>query len=245
MTDPEILIFPTLDEAQAATAELLVTTVEAAVAERGRALLALSGGSGPPGVFQHLLEQPLFGRVPWEQISVVLADERYVPFSSPDSNYSQLRVTLLDIAPIPSLQVYPVATYYQHPAEAVAIYDRQLALLLEQHGGGIDVALLGMGPDGHTASLFPEHPALDAAPAALAAVVEGAPKPPPLRVTLTAAALNRARVALFLVAGTDKAPTVRAALRGPHDPRHIPAQLISPPAGRVTWLLDAAAAAEL
>jgi 6-phosphogluconolactonase len=109
----------------------------------------------------------------------------------------------------------------------------------------VDVALLGMGPDGHTASLFPGFPQLDAPPEALVVAVTGSPKPPPERVTLTAHALNRARETIFLVAGADKAPKVRAALRGPYAPAATPAQLVRPPAGQVTWMLDTAAAAEL
>jgi 6-phosphogluconolactonase len=242
--EPEVLVFESQEALLDAAAGRLAALAEAAGQERGRALLALSGGSLPPGVFRRLCDEPLRGRVPWQQLSVIWCDERAVPYDSPDSNYRQARETLLDHVPIPSIQVYPVATYYE-PPRAAEIYSRQVAALLELHGGRIDVALLGMGPDGHTASLFPGHPQLDAPPGTLAVSVAGAPKPPPDRVTLTAEALNRAADALFLVAGADKAPKVRAALRGPYDPRATPAQLVRPPAGRVTWLLDAAAAAEL
>lgn len=242
---PETLIYPKLDELQAAAAERVVAAAERAAAERGRFLIAISGGSAPPGVFLRMAEGELFRRMPWAATSVIWADERYVPFSDPESNYSQARRSLLDHAPIPSDQVYPVATYYDDPAEAAGLYSRLVAGLLDAHGGRIDLALLGMGPDGHTASLFPGHPGLDAPADVLAIVVEGAPKPPPLRVSLSAAALNRSAEALFLVAGADKAPKVRAALRGPHDPRSTPAQLVRPPAGRVVWMLDTAAAAGL
>lgn len=245
MADPEILVYPTLEELQAAAAERFAAAAERAVAERKGFLAALSGGSAPPGVFARLCAEPLRGRVPWASVSLVWADERYVPFSDPDSNYAQARSTLLDHVPIPSDQIYPVATYYPSPAEAAAVYDRQVRALLASHGGQIDLALLGMGPDGHTASLFPGHPALDTPAETLAVVVDDSPKPPPLRVSLTTAALNTAREALFLVAGADKAANVRAALRGPHDPKRIPAQLVRPSAGQVVWMLDGAAAAGL
>lgn len=244
-TEPEVLVFPTLEELQAATAERIVAAAEGAVAERGRFLMAISGGSAPPGVFLHLTRAPLFGRMPWAATSIVWVDERYVPYSDPESNYSQARRSLLDHAPIPSDQVYPVATYFEDPAEAAALYGRLLAALLDTHAGRIDLALLGMGPDGHTASLFPDHPGLDAPAEALAIAVEGSPKPPPRRISLTPAALNRSAEAIFLVAGADKALKVRAALRGPFDPRATPAQLIRPAQGRVVWMLDAAAAQEL
>ncbi len=245
MQPPEILIYPTLDDLQVAAAERIVTLANAAVAERTRFLTAISGGSAPPGVFRQLTSELFRDQVSWSAWSVVLADERYVPFISDDSNYLLARTSLLDHVPIPSDQVYPMATYYPDPAVAAALYDRLLVNLLALHAGQIDLALLGMGPDGHTASLFPGHPALTASPDALALVVDQAPKPPPLRITLTAKALNTARNVIFLVAGADKAPRVRAALRENPDPQQLPACLIQPTNGSVTWMLDAAAASHL
>jgi len=242
--EPVVEIYPSLEALQSAAAEWVAGLAEQLGRERGRLLLALSGGSTPPGVFRLLSDEPLRSRVPWAQLSVIWCDERMVPFDSPDSNYRLARETLLDHVPIPSLQIYPVATYYE-PTRAAELYSRQVAALLEVHGGQIDVALLGMGPDGHTASLFPGHPELNAPPGALAVAVANAPKPPPERVTLTAAALNRAAHVLFLVAGADKAAKVRATLHGPNDPHATPAQLVRPSAGGVTWMLDAAAAGEL
>ncbi|GAB4428717.1 MAG: 6-phosphogluconolactonase [Chloroflexi bacterium OHK40] len=240
----EVLIFPDLAALQFAAAERIATLAEGAGRERGRVLLAISGGTAPPGVFRHLCDEPLRSKVPWEAVSVIWCDERLVPYDSPDSNYRQARETLLDHVPIPSLQVYPVATYYG-VAQAAEVYERQVAALLEAHGGQIDIALLGMGPDGHTASLFPGRPDLVAPTGRLVLAVEGAPKPPPTRVSLGAAALNRAASAIFLVSGADKAPRVREALRGPYDPVSTPAQIVRPPTGRVTWMLDEAAAREL
>lgn len=243
-TKPVVEVYPTLEALQAAAAAQLAVLAEQIGQERGRVLLAISGGSAPPGVFRLLCDQPLRDQVPWEQLSIIWCDERAVPFDSPDSNYRAARETLLDHVPIPSLQVYPVATYYP-PLRAAEVYSRQVAALLEAHGGRIDIALLGMGPDGHTASLFPGHPALEAPPGVLAMAVADAPKPPPDRITLTAEALSRAAYALFLVAGADKAAKVRAALRGPFAPHANPTQLLRPREGEVRWLLDAAAAAEL
>lgn len=243
-TTPEVLVFPDLEALQAAAAERVARLLATAVEERGHALVALSGGSAPPGMFRHLCDAPLRDAVPWGQLSVIWADERLVPFDHPESNYRMARMTLLDHVPIPSEQIYPVATYYGLE-RAAEVYQRQVAALLEAHDGRIDLALLGMGPDGHTASLFPGQPQLDAPAEALALPVADAPKPPPRRVTLTAHALNRAAHAIFLVAGADKAAKVRAALRGPEDPRATPAQLIRPPHGQVVWMLDAAAAGEL
>jgi len=242
---PEILVYPSLEELQAAAAERVAAAAERAMAERGRFLMAISGGSAPPGVFARLAREPRFAGMPWAATSLIWADERYVPHSDPESNYSQARRALLDHVRIPSDQVYPVATYLADPAEAAVLYGRLVQALLDAHGGQIDLALLGMGPAGHTASLFPGHPALEAPPGALAVAVEGSPKPPPRRVSLSAAALNRSAEAVFLVAGADKAAKARDALRGPFDPHSTPAQLIRPPQGHLVWMLDAAAAAEL
>jgi 6-phosphogluconolactonase len=243
-SNPMIERFSDLPALQAAAAAQIAALCERIGRERGRVLLAVSGGSAPPGVFRLLCDEPLRERVPWEQLSVIWCDERAVPFDHPESNYRLTRETLLDHVPILSLHVYPVATYYS-PQRAAEIYSRQVAALVEAHGGRIDIALLGMGPDGHTASLFPGHPALNAPPGAFAVAVADAPKPPPDRITLTAEALNHTAHALFLVAGADKAAKVREALRGPYDPAATPAQLVQPAHGEVRWLIDATAAAEL
>lgn len=239
-TMPEILVYPDLEALQAAAAERVAALVAEAVAERGSCLLAISGGSAVPGLFGRLGMEPLRERIPWAALSIIWVDERHVPFDSPDSNCGLAREILLDYMPIPADQVYPVPTYYPL-VQAAAIYERQVRALLQIHGGMIDLALLGMGPDGHTASLFPGHPALDAPAEVLVLPIDNAPKPPPGRITLTANALNRSRTAIFLVSGADKAPMLQAALYGPHDPRRIPAQLVQPPAGEVVWMLDTAA----
>ncbi|MEI7769329.1 MAG: 6-phosphogluconolactonase [Chloroflexales bacterium] len=245
MREPEILIFPSVDALAEAAAQRIAGLAEAAAGARGSCLIALSGGSLPPRVHGLLVAEPLRGQMPWGSLSVIWADERYVPFEHPDSNYLMVRQTLLDRAPIPSAQVYPVPTYYPAAEQAAAVYGRQLSALLDAHAGAIDIAVLGMGPDGHTASLFPGHPALGAPDDQLAIVVADAPKPPPLRISLTPTALNRSAAAIFLVAGADKAAKVRAALRGPYDPRTTPAQIVRPPAGQVIWMLDADAASDL
>ncbi len=244
MSEREILIFPTA-EALAEAAAGRITDLAEAAGRHGRCLVALSGGSLPPRVHHMLATQPLRARVPWERLSIIWADERYVPLDSPDSNYRMARETLLDHAPIPPSQVYPVPTGYATAELAAAAYDSQIQSLLAAHAGQIDIALLGMGPDGHTASLFPGFPQLDAPEGELAIAVADAPKPPPTRISLTPAALNRAATAIFLVAGADKAAKVRDALRGPYNPYETPAQVVRPAAGHVIWMLDQAAAAEL
>ncbi len=242
MEAPEIIVLPSVEELAEAAAQRITHSIQAAVQERGHCLIALSGGTLPPRVHHILATPPLRNQILWEAISIIWADERYVPFDSPDSNYLHARQTLLDHTPIPSDQVYPVPTYYATPQLAASIYERQVEALLAAHGGQIDISILGMGPDGHTASLFPHHPALNAPAHQHVIAVTAAPKPPPTRITLTPAVLNRSRLALFLVAGGDKAAMLAAALRGPFTPTEIPAQMIRPAQGRVVWMLDAEAA---
>ncbi|NTW02331.1 MAG: 6-phosphogluconolactonase [Oscillochloris sp.] len=245
MADPEVLIFPTVDDLVASAAQRIAGLIEAAISLRGSCLLALSGGSLPPNVYHQLAIPPLRNTIPWEHVSIVWADERYVPFDSPNSNYLITRQTLLDHVPIPSDQVYPVPTYYTTPGISASVYSHQIETLLAAHAGQIDIVVLGMGPDGHTASLFPGYPAIDAAEDQLAIAVEDAPKAPPIRISLTPSALNRAANAIFLVAGADKAAKVREALYGVYNPHTIPAQIIRPTNGQVIWMLDTAAAAHL
>nr|WP_044199448.1 6-phosphogluconolactonase [Oscillochloris trichoides] len=242
MDTPEIVLFPSVEELAEAAAQRITHSIQAAVQERGHCLIALSGGKVPPRVHHIIASPPLRNQIPWEALSIIWVDERYVPFDSPDSNYLLARQTLLDHTPIPSDQVYPVPTYYATPELAASVYERQVQALLGTHGGQIDISILGMGADGHTASLFPQHPALNAAANQHVIAVTDAPKPPPTRISLTPAVLNRSRLALFLVTGGDKAAMLAAALRGPFTPTEIPAQMIRPAQGRVVWMLDAEAA---
>jgi 6-phosphogluconolactonase len=155
------------------------------------------------------------------------------------------RETLLDHVPIPATQILPMPTSATDPAQAAAGYEERLRELAGDAAFWIDIAIMGMGPDGHTASLFPEHAGLDTPAGQLVTAIDGSPKPPPRRLTLTIAALNQVGEAIFLVAGADKAAMVRDVLYGPAEPRRRPAQFIVAPQGRLTWLLDADAGAAL
>jgi len=245
MSEPEVLIFPNADALAKAAARRIVDLANAATGARGTCLLALSGGSLPPHIYRLLAAEPLRSQMPWAGLSVIWADERYLPFDHPDNNYLQARQSLLDHVPVPAEQIYPVPTYHPAAAQAATVYAHQLRALLDAHAGRIDIALLGMGPDGHTASLFPGYPALDAPQDQIAIAVVDSPKPPPTRISLTPAALNHAAAVIFLVAGADKAAKVRATLRDPYDPHVNPTQIVCPSGGQVIWMLDADAASEL
>lgn len=238
-----IRVYEHADELYRMAATFVAEQIRSAIDNRGQALIALSGGSLTSRLYPLLANAPLREQIDWSRVSIVFADERYVPFDDSENNYRATRQTFLDHVPVHADQVFPVPTYYRDPQQAATIYQQQLTALLTAHGGQIDVALLGMGPDGHTASLFPRHPVLTAIPAgALTVVVADAPKPPPLRLSLTPAALNTARAVVFVVSGADKAAAVAAALADTGDAMAQPTRLINPVAGTVYWMLDRAAA---
>jgi len=237
-----IQIYGSADELYGAAAALTAATLQQAIRQRGRALVALSGGSLTARLYPLLANPPWRDQIDWSAVSILFADERYVPFDHPDNTYRATRQTLLDHVPARAEQVFPVPSYYRDPEQAAAIYHRQTAALLATHDGRFDLVILGMGPDGHTASLFPRHPALATPADALAVVARDAPKPPPVRISLTPTALNAARTVLFVVSGADKAQAVAAALSASGDPLDQPTRLIQPVDGQIHWLLDAAAA---
>jgi 6-phosphogluconolactonase len=238
---PEVIILPDAATVAQTAAGRIVQLAQARVAATGSFSLALSGGSTPRVLYEQLGQEPLRSQLPWQHIYVIWADERYLPPDDPASNYRLVRETLLDHVPVPPEQIYPVPTAYADPRAAAALYQRQVQSLLEVGQGQLDLVLLGMGDDGHTASLFPHHPELHAPADQLITAVADAPKSPPQRISLTVTAINQAAHVLFLVTGAEKATTLQAVLEGPAEPERFPAQLVRPEQGTLTWIVDAAA----
>jgi len=238
---PEVIILPDAAAVAQAAAERIIQLAQARVAATGSVSLALSGGSTPQALYERLGQEPLRSQMPWQHVYLIWADERYLPPDDPASNYRLVRETLLAHAPIPPEQIYPVPTAYADPLEAAALYQRQVQSLLEVGQGQLDLVLLGMGGDGHTASLFPHYPELHTPDDQLVVAVANAPKPPPQRISLTTTAINRAAHVLFLVTGAEKATMLQAVLEGPAEPERLPAQLVRPMHGTLTWIIDTAA----
>lgn len=211
-------------------AEVLAKKIHAAIQARGRCSLMLSGGSTPGPVYDELGNSDLAEKVAWSQVEVYFADERAVPMDHPESNYRLVRETLLRSHPEVLGQVFRMPADAADRTQAAKRYDRRMP-------DPIDVLVLGMGPDGHTASLFPGSAALDEKEQRVVAVT--APKPPPERMTITPAVIERARSIVMIAAGEEKSAMVVRALTGVADPKSVPAQL----ARRATWVLDPAAAA--
>lgn len=226
-------------------ARRFVSLAEAEIAERGRFTVSLSGGSTPRALFQLLTQPPHVTSIDWDRVHVFWGDERTVPPDDPQSNYRMAREALLDHVPIPPTQVHRILAENE-PADAARRYAETLAEVFELEPGEVPefgLMLLGIGADGHTASLFPGTRALDETERL---VVENVvPQLDTVRITLTVPVLTQARHTIVLAAGPDKAEAIQRAIEGPYDPMQTPAQFVRKSVGEVIWLLDEAAAAKL
>jgi len=208
-----------------------------AIDSHGQFVVALSGGSTPRDTYRRLGTDALVSGVMWSRVQVLWGDERCVPPDHAESNYRMARETLLERVPVPAANVHRIHGE-DDPATAAAAYEATLRALAR-----IDLVLLGLGDDGHTASLFPGSAAIQEQTRWVMAA--HAPAASMWRVTLTPAVINAAAEVLFLVSGGAKAGILRRVLEGPRRPQELPAQAIVPSNGRVRWCVDAAAAAEL
>jgi 6-phosphogluconolactonase len=243
---PTVVICRDADELSARAADLLVEAARDSVRERGRFALALAGGSTPEKAYALLAGPGAVARVDWSKAHLFFGDERFVPPDDPRSNYAMVRRSLLAGAPVPPAQVFPVPTDRPTPADSASAYSATLAEAFGLLPGGappsFDLVLLGLGEDGHTASLFPGAAALAETRTWVTWSPPGVLPPPVDRVTLTFPVLNAACRVLFLVSGANKAPALRDVLEGGALPQVRPAAGVRPAGGTLTWLVDSAAA---
>jgi 6-phosphogluconolactonase len=240
----DVRIFKDSESLSVAAAEIFVTAAEQALRARGRFLVALSGGSTPSGMYRFLAGEPYRSRVGWSESFIFWGDERCVPPDDEGSNYHQAHVTLLGHVPVPDQNVQRIKGELE-PAEASDDYTRTLKRFAAPglDWPRFDLVLLGMGADGHTASLFPGSPVEVASPTqAVTAHYQGRPAQ---RVTLTPRVFNSARKILFLVTGADKAVSLGHVLSDGSMQEQLPAQRIRPTDGQVIWLVDEAAGKHL
>ncbi len=229
----EIVVYPDAARLARAAAEHFVTLAREAIAARGQFVAALSGGSTPRAAYALLATDEFAGGVDWARAHLLWGDERCVPPDHPDSNYRMARQALLDKISILPENIHRMQGELP-PDQAAALYQAELETVLGV-AGRFDLILLGMGADGHTASLFPGTTALQERERAVAAVyVE---RLPAWRLTLTLPVLNAARHVLFLVSGAEKAPTLARV----HAGEPLPAGQVRPHQGELTWLVDRAA----
>ena len=237
-----IEVYPDLESLSRAAAALLVRQANLAVAARGRFSVALAGGATPRRTYELLAAPPFKDQAPWDRMHVFWGDERCVPGNDSRSNARLAKEAWLDRVPIPGTQIHPM-NCAQDPAAAARQYEAKLREFFAGQPPRLDLVLLGLGDDGHTASLFPGTPVLKERQRWAAAVYLGEQNL--YRVTLTAPLINQAAVVAFLVAGPSKAGVLREVLHGPRDPARLPAQLIQPQRGELLWLADLDAAAQV
>lgn len=228
-------------------ADHLLTQVIAAVEKRGKARVAISGGNTPKALFTLLADpsEPYRERMPWSALNLYWVDERCVPPDHPESNFRMTRESLLEKVPLPAEQVFRMEGEL-NPEEAAARYEATIRNTFRLEGAEtprFDVIALGMGDDGHTASLFPHTAAIHEMGRIVTA--NHVPQKNSWRITLTWPVINQASDVFFLVAGADKAEALERVIFGPKDPETLPSQLIRPATGTLTLFLDRAAAAKL
>ncbi|MFP1623719.1 6-phosphogluconolactonase [Streptomyces sp. 5K101] len=250
MSAPQLVVHHDKELMAQAAAARLITKIVDAQAARGSASVVLTGGRNGNGLLAALSSAPARDAIDWSRLDLWWGDERFLPDGDPERNVSQARAALLDQVPVDPARVHAMpASDGPHGSDvdaAAAAYAAELAAAAgpEDHGPvpTFDVLMLGVGPDTHVASLFPELPAVRETERTVVGV-HGAPKPPPTRVSLTLPAIRAAREVWLLAAGEDKAKAVQIALSGA-------GEIQAPAAGaygraRTLWLLDAAAASQL
>jgi 6-phosphogluconolactonase len=236
-----IEIFANAPELARGAAEYFVARSGEAVAQKGFFTVALSGGSTPKILFELLAnpDEPFHAQLPWSRIHFFWSDERHVPPDHPDSNYRMAQEAMLLHVPVPESNVHRVHGENPNAADAAAEYEQTLLQLTKQTLPQLDLILLGLGTDGHTASIFPGLEVLQETKRLVAAPwVE---KLNTYRITMTLPLLNNGASVLFLVSGDEKAEIVKKVLAGP---KLFPAQYVQPTHGQLLWMLDKAAADE-
>ncbi|MGD1148853.1 MAG: 6-phosphogluconolactonase [Thermoanaerobaculaceae bacterium] len=246
---PAVTIFKNSDDLGKHAADLVARAVRGAVRVRGRAMLALAGGSTPEKTYMVLAQPGRSSRIDWAHTNLFFGDERFVRPDDPASNFAMVRRALLAAIPVPAGHAFPVPTQLPTAATAAAEYAATIARAFgiadDRDLPRFDLILLGLGDDGHTASLFPGAPSLRVTDRWVVASPPGTLPPPVERITLTFPVLNAAREILFLVSGRNKAEALHDVLEGQPNCEARPAAGVRPADGTLAWLVDEAAASRL
>ncbi len=240
----EVLIFGDATSLEEAAAHEVVRTVRNAVARRGSCAFVLSGGSTPRGLYERLGEEPYRLGVDWSKLHLFFGDERCVPPDHPESNYRMVKEALLSRIPSLEKSTHRIRGELD-PEVAASLYEKEIRRTVSEALPRFDLILLGMGADGHVASLFPNKEALMEPKRWVLPTV--GPRPPRNRVTLTLRVINEARKVMFLVAGEEKALTLQRVLQEGDESASMswPASLVQLKKGRLLWFVDQAAASRL
>ena len=236
---PELDVYGDAEQLARAAAELFVSLSASAIQARGRFRVALSGGSTPRRVYELLATDAFSRRLDWDSVDFFWGDERYVAAEDRDSNYRMAAEALLRHIPVPPANIHRVRTEIRPPAAAASAYEIEMRRAFQYPSSipEFDLIFLGLGTNGHTASLFPHSAALSEQSHLV--VADFVAEVSMWRITMTAPLLNHGRTVAFLVEGKQKAEVLREVLRGPSDPQRLPAQLVAPE-GRLLWMLDEA-----
>ncbi|MDQ3855522.1 MAG: 6-phosphogluconolactonase [Chloroflexota bacterium] len=238
-TRTEVVVLPAKDDVARRGAEELVAAAGEAIGARGQFTVALSGGSTPVGMYKLLAAEPYRSQVAWEHVQFYWSDERCVPPDHPDSNYGAAARALLDGLSLPEEHVHRMRGEAD-PDAAAAEYDADVRAVVPGSPPAFDVIYLGMGDDGHTASLFPHTRALHVTDRLVSSnYVE---KLDTHRLTFTSTLINAAKRVIMLVTGEGKAESLKAVLEGERDPETYPSQLVAPATGQLLWVVDEPAA---
>jgi len=238
--ETDLRVFADVKSLTFRAAEAAARTINESVQTNGSFSLVLSGGN-TPRTFYSLLSSQFRDQIPWTKVHVFWRDERYVPLDDLRSNYRMARETLLDAVPFPIANVHPMPTELPDPEAAAQEYEKTLRRYFSADWPRFDLVLLGLGEEGHTASLFPGSPALEERRRWVVAVK--APVEPLLRLTLTLSVLTHAANTYFLVTGTNKAQALHQVLTETPDPENYPAAGVRSAPGTVIWWVDQEAAA--
>jgi 6-phosphogluconolactonase len=238
-----VIVLDSPEDVAKAGAERFLTYTQTAIHDHGLFSVALAGGNTPRRMYQLLASDSFKNEIKWNNVHLFFGDERCVPPDHPDSNYRLANEALISRVPIPAPNVHPM-NGKGGPTENAKLYEEELrSFFAGREWPRFDLVLLGLGTDGHTASLFPRTPALRETRSWVAA--NWVEKLEAFRLTLTVPAINSAANVIFLVTGAEKAAPFAAVINGPPQPELLPAQLIKPSDGSLTWLVDREAASRL
>ena len=241
----EYFVYADADAFAHHAAQVFSDQIRSAVDARGMARIAISGGNTPKPVFKLLAGEKFKDSVPWDKLQLFWVDERCVPPADKDSNYGMTKAAFLDAVPLKSENIFRMEGELE-PEEAAAKYESAIRNSMRLEGAELptfDLVALGMGDDGHTASLFPHTQGLYELGRIV--IANHVPQKDTWRITLTSPVINQARNVIFLIQGADKADVLQKVFQGDYEPETYPSQLIRPTNGKVTLVLDKAAAAKL
>jgi 6-phosphogluconolactonase len=235
-------VFPAIDELYIAAAEFIIAMANNAITEKGRFIVSFSGGQTPVELYSILSKYPFCEQIEWKKTFIFWGDERCVPLEDKKNNAYQAKVTLLDRVNIPPSNIHAIPVNLP-PLEAATVYEKEINDFFGNEPRQFDLVLLGLGENGHTASLFPGTKVLNEKAEGVREVYFEEEKM--FRITMTAPLINRAHHILFLVTGRNKAEILENIMWAPYQPEKYPAQLIKPVEGDLRWFADSAAATPL